>query len=108
MHYTFQEFDVNDKKLFLFAIALIVLPLTLALFGGDRFRYPCQDPDNWEKDFCKMPKCDVTRTCPEHIFKGQRDPRLGPPKEAQNILAEQQIKPAALCPTPQQGVNCGK
>jgi len=99
---------VNDKKLFLFAIALIVLPLTLALFGGDKFRYPCQDPDNWEKDFCKMPKCDVTRTCPEHIFKGQRDPRLGPPKEAQNILAEQQMKSAALCPTPQQGVNCGK
>ena len=55
-----------------------------------------------------MPKCDVTRTCPEHIFKGQRDPRLGPPKEAQNILAEQQLKPEALCPTPQQGVNCGK
>ena len=54
-----------------------------------------------------MPKCDVTRTCPEHIFKGQRDPRLGPPKEAQNILAEQQMKPAAICP-PQQGVNCGK
>ncbi len=108
MRYTFQEFDVNDKKLFLFAIALIVLPLTLALFGGDKFRYPCQDPDNWDKDFCKMPKCDVTRTCPEHIFKGQRDPRLGPPKEAQNILAEQQVKPAALCPTPQQGVNCGK
>ena len=72
------------------------------------YRYPCQDPDNWDKDMCKMPRCDVTRTCPEHIFKGQRDPRLGPPKEAQNILAEQQIKPAALCPTPQQGVNCGK
>jgi hypothetical protein len=31
-----------------------------------------------EKDICKMPLCDVTRTCPEHIFKGQRDPRLGP------------------------------
>ena len=99
---------MSDKKLFFAAIALIVLPLTLALFAGDRFRYPCQDPDNWDKDMCKMPRCDVTRTCPEHIFKGQRDPRLGPPKEAQNILAEQQLKPEALCPTPQQGVNCGK
>jgi hypothetical protein len=99
---------VNDKKLFFAAIGLIVLPLTLALFGGDRFRYPCQDPDNWDKDMCKMPRCDVTRTGPEHIYKGQRDPRLGPPKEAQNILAEQQLKPAAVCPSPQQGVNCGK
>jgi hypothetical protein len=98
-HYTFWEFDVTDQKLFFTAIALLILPLTLAFFAGDRFRYPCQDPDNWDQDMCKMPKCDVTRTCPEHIFTGQRDPRLGPPKEAQNILAEQQL---------QQGVNCGK
>jgi len=99
---------VTDQKLFFAAIGLILLPLTLAFFGGDRFRYPCQDSDNWEKDFCKMPKCDVTRTCPEHIFKGQRDPRLGPPKEAQNVLAEQQLKPVApVCPQVQ-GANCGK
>jgi hypothetical protein len=99
---------VTDQKLFFAAIGLILLPLTLAFFGGDRFRYPCQDPDNWEKDFCKMPKCDVTRTCPEHIFKGQRDPRLGPPKEAQNVLAEQQLKPVApVCPQVQ-GADCGK
>jgi len=99
---------VNDKHLFFVAIGLLVLPLTLAFFGGDRFRYPCQDPANWEKDFCKVPICDVTRTCPEHIFKGQRDPRLGAPKEAQNILAEQQIKSAPQCITSTQGVNCGK
>ena len=88
---------------------LLFVPLiTIILTGCDgHYRYPCQDPANWEKDFCKFPTCDVTRTCPEHIFKGQRDPRLGPPKEAQNILAEQQMKPAAICP-PQQGVNCGK
>ena len=99
---------MSDKKLFFTAIALIILPLTLASFGGDRFRYPCQDPANWDKDFCKPPICDVTRTCPEHIFKGQRDPRLGPPKEAQNILAEQQSKPAApVCPQVQ-GAHCGK
>jgi len=100
---------MNDKKLFFTALALIVLPLTLASFGGDRFRYPCQDPANWDKNFCKFPICDVTRTCPEHIFKGQRDPRLGPPKEAQNILAEQQKQPTTQsCTQPQQGANCGK
>jgi hypothetical protein len=98
----------DDKKLFKWLGVLILLPLCLAIFGGEKFRYPCQDPDNWDKDFCKMPKCDVTRTCPEHIFKGQRDPRLGPPKEAQNILAEQQLKSAApVCPQVQ-GANCGK
>ena len=93
---------MNDRNLFYTAIVLLVLPLTLAFFGGDRFRYPCQDPDNWDKEFCKMPKCDVTRTCPEHIFKGQRDPRLGPdvPKVSSPTPTQ--------CITPTQGANCGK
>ncbi len=72
---------MNDRKLFWALGLLILLPLALAVFGGDRFRYPCQDPANWDKDMCKKPLCDVTRTCPEHVFKGGRDPRLGPPSD---------------------------
>jgi hypothetical protein len=97
---------INDKKLFLSLLVLLILPVGLAFFGGDRFRYPCQDPANWDKDFCKMPICDVTRTCPEHIFKGQRDPRLGPPP-TRTDGAIQSAAPAQ-CPTPAQGANCGK
>lgn len=81
----------TDLKLFKWLAVLVVLPVALAFFGGDRFRYPCQDPENWDKQLCKKPTCDVTRTCPEHVFKGQRDPRLGPPEEAQNVLAKQQL-----------------
>jgi hypothetical protein len=69
---------MNDKKLMKWILFILLLPLTLAYFSGDRFRYPCQDPANWDKDICKLPYCDVTRTCPEHIFKGQNDPRVGP------------------------------
>ena len=94
----------DDKKLFKWLGVLIFLPLCLAFFGGDRYRYPCQDPDNWEKDICKLPKCDVTRTCPEHIFKGQRDPRLGPP----TTRTEPILQTPGQCPTPTQGANCGK
>jgi len=72
---------MNDRKLFWFLGILILMPLGLAVFGGDRFRYPCQDPANWDKEICQKPLCDVTRTCPEHIFKGQRDPRQGPPTD---------------------------
>jgi hypothetical protein len=97
---------LNDRKLFLSLSVLIILPLGLAIFGGDRYRYPCQDPANWEKDFCKFPQCDVNRTCPEHIFKGQRDPRLGPPPTRSEPMTQGQT-PAA-CPTPAQGANCGK
>lgn len=89
---------MNDKKLIKYLVIILLVPITAAFFAGDRFRYPCQDPANWEKDMCKMPLCDVTRTCPEHIFKGQRDPRLGPP-------AQQSAAPA---PAASQGVTCGK
>jgi hypothetical protein len=100
---------MDDKKLFVGALILILLPLTLAFFGGERFRYPCQNPENWEKPICQKPACDVTRTCVEHVFKGQRDPRLGPPEEPQNILARQQLNAAPqICPTIKQGENCEK
>lgn len=91
---------MHDTKLLKYLVVLLALPIGLAMCGGDKFRYPCQDPANWDKDFCKMPICDVTRTCPEHIFKGQRDPRLGPPKDGINGPL-----PSA---SPAQGVNCGK
>ena len=91
----------DDTKMFKWLAVLIALPLLLAFFGAERFRYPCQDPANWDKDFCKVPLCDVTRTCPEHIFKGQRDPRLGPPKDGAAAV------PAAIPPVAA-GTNCGK
>jgi len=68
----------TDLKLFKWLGVLVLLPVTLAFFGGDRFRYPCQNPENWETPQCKRPICDVTRTCPDHVFKGQRDPRIDP------------------------------
>lgn len=92
-----------DAKLAKFMLLLLLLPIGLAMCSGDRYRYPCQDPNNWEKDICKMPLCDVNRTCPEHIFKGQRDPRLGPPKNEIN----QTTVPLTNTP-PVQGANCAK
>lgn len=77
---------MNDKKLIRWLTLIILLPLGLAISAGDSFRYPCQNPANWDKDICQKPLCDVTRTCPEHVFKGGRDPRLGPPTEADNKL----------------------
>lgn len=90
---------MNDVKLVRWLLILLVLPLGLAMCSEDRFRYPCQNPLNWDKDVCKKPMCDVTRTCPEHVFKGQRDPKLGMPDDQ---------KPISTTPTPVQGSNCGK
>jgi hypothetical protein len=35
----------------------------------DRFRYKCQDPQNWENTECKPPICVATGTCPEQLVK---------------------------------------
>ena len=86
---------MNDRKFAKYLILLLFFPLALGFCSSERFRYPCQDPAKWDKDICKLPLCDVTRTCPEHIFKGQRDPRLGPATEV----------PKAT-PMPVTGVNC--
>lgn len=92
----------SDVKLFKWLAVIMIVPMAVAFFGGDRFRYPCQDPNNWDKDICKKPICDVTRTCPEHVFKGQRDPRLGPSNDNQN---QNMVAPAQ---TTDKGVSCGK
>ena len=93
---------MNDMKLGKWLILILALPIGLAIFGGDRFRYPCQNPENWDKEICKMPTCDVTRTCPEHVFKGQRDPRLGPPTDGASAPFSGSVQQQP------QGVNCGK
>lgn len=59
----------NDRKLFKWLGLLIFVPLMLAMFGGDRFRYPCHDPANWGTEQCTKPLCEINRQCPEHIFK---------------------------------------
>ena len=89
---------MNDKKLGRYLLLLLFFPLALGYCSEERFRYPCQDPENWDKPICKMPACDVTRTCPEHIFKGQRDPRLGPPAD--------KVETPKATPVPPTGANC--
>lgn len=84
---------MDDKRLFKWLGLLVVLPIALAFFGGDRFRYPCQNPENWATPQCQRPLCDVTRSCPDHIFRGQRDPRTDPT----NSVVPQQTKPGVTC-----------
>jgi hypothetical protein len=97
---------MDDKRLGRYLILLLLFPLALAYCSGDRFRYPCQDPLNWDKDICKLPYCDVTRTCPEHIFKGGRDPRLGPPPDKTATPSATNSTTITPTPTPTAGANC--
>jgi hypothetical protein len=46
-------------------LSLLLLPLLVAC--SENYRYPCQDPDNWDKQICKKPWCSGNGTCPEDL-----------------------------------------
>lgn len=45
-------------------IGLLVLLLSSC---SDMYRYPCQNPDNWDHKVCKKPYCNANGTCPEDL-----------------------------------------
>ena len=98
---------MNDKHLFWVLGVLLLIPIGFSMVSKESFRYPCQNPENWDKQICKLPTCDVTRTCPEHIFKGQRDPRIGPEPDEPTKKSISPTPPASFGSTAQ-GANCGK
>jgi hypothetical protein len=51
------------------------LSILLVLLTGcdDRFRYKCQDPQNWSNTECKPPICTATGTCPEQLVKPEQE-----------------------------------
>jgi hypothetical protein len=52
----------------------IILLFALVLLGcEERYRYPCQNPDNWEQPFCKKPYCSANGTCPEDLSHYVKD-----------------------------------
>jgi len=53
-------------------ILLLLLPLTL-FACEERYRYPCQDPENWEQKQCKKPICSANGTCPEDLAHYEKD-----------------------------------
>ena len=48
-------------------LILVVAAGMLAAGCEDRYRYTCQDPDNWNKEECQMPRCEAEGFCPDHV-----------------------------------------
>jgi len=47
-----------------------IILLSAILLGGcleDRYRYFCQNPDNFHAEQCQKPKCLFTQMCPEYL-----------------------------------------
>ena len=47
-------------------LVLLLLPLLVAC--EERYRYPCQDPENWGKSECKPPVCEVDGNCTKTLL----------------------------------------
>lgn len=61
---------MTRHELTLLALTLFVGLLCSLLVGcEDRFRYKCQDPQNWNNAECKPPICTATGTCPDQLVK---------------------------------------
>ena len=66
-------------------IALLVLAM-LALVGcEDRYRYPCQNPDNFHKTECQKPKCLFTQQCPEYLVAPILEKQIDQSKPAEPV-----------------------
>ena len=61
---------------------LIMIPFLFLLQGCDeRYRYPCQNPENWDNKYCQKPFCSANGTCPEDLAHYEKDkPNFSQPR----------------------------
>jgi hypothetical protein len=60
---------------------LLILISLLALTAcEDRYRYFCQNPDNFELKECQKPRCLFTQTCPEYLVAPVLTNKIEPAK----------------------------
>lgn len=61
------------------SLILISAISILSLTGCDsRYRYPCQNPDNWDQQICKKPWCSADGTCPEDLQHYEKGTQTAP------------------------------
>ena len=61
------------------------LLLLLLLLTGceDRYRYYCQNPDNFHAEQCQKPRCQFTQTCPEYLVAPILEKQIDQSKQQQ-------------------------
>ena len=65
---------------------LLLIPLLFAC--EERYRYPCQDPNNWNETFCKKPHCSANGTCPEDLTHYEKN-KVNQPSAPQQVQLPQ-------------------
>ena len=63
-----------------FLLGVVLGACIFILLGcEDRYRYPCQNPDNFYKAECQKPKCLFTQQCPEYLVAPILEKQVNPP-----------------------------
>jgi hypothetical protein len=57
------------KKLIAIATSGLLMVLLSSCGYSGSYRYPCQDPSNWEKAECNPPICEASQTCTKDVIK---------------------------------------
>jgi len=61
----------------IFSSVILAFGVTACGYDG-HYRYPCQDPANWEAPECNPPLCEATGTCTVDLLG--YDPKEGSPE----------------------------
>jgi hypothetical protein len=79
---------MSIMKTLISIFSAIILALGLSSCGYDgHYRYPCQDPANWQSAECNPPICEATGSCTSDLLGF--DPKEGK-EEMSEILEEVQ------------------
>lgn len=63
----------------------LLIFIAFLLYGcEDRYRYPCQNPDNFTSEPCQKPRCLFTQMCPEYLVAPILEKKIEPPPEKTN------------------------
>jgi hypothetical protein len=71
---------MNQNKFLWIAICVSITVVLLLSGCEDRYRYACQNPDNFDLKECQKPKCLFTQTCPEYLVAPILTQKVEPPK----------------------------
>lgn len=64
-----------NKSRFIFINVLFLLAAC-----EDRYRYTCQDPENFNAKRCQKPACQFTQDCPEYLVAPILEKKNEPPQ----------------------------
>lgn len=60
----------------------LFLLLAMLLVGcEDKYRYTCQNPDNFARPECQKPKCLFTQQCPEYLVAPILEKQVNAPQQ---------------------------